>query len=94
MLSKDDVRYIGSLARIHLEENELDDLTRNLADILHYIEKLKTLDVKDIQPTSHVLPIKNVYREDKVLPSLPQEQALATAPNQHKGFFKVPQVIE
>ena len=94
MLSKEEVRYIASLSRIHLEETEVDYLTRNLGDILGYIEKLKKLDVTNVSSTSHVLPLKNIYREDHIRPSLSQSEVLKITSNQHKGFFKVPQVIE
>jgi len=94
MLSKDEVRYIASLSRIHLEEQEVEFLTQNLGDILHYIEKLKGVDITGIQPTTHVLPLKNVYREDKPLALLPREEVLNISPYTIRGFFKVPQVIE
>ena len=59
-----------------------------------YITKLQKLDVDHISPTTHVLPINNVFRQDIVKPSLSQEEALSFAPAKHKGAFKVPQVIE
>jgi len=91
---KDEVRRIADLARIHLEEKELEHLTKNLDSILHYVTKLQKLDVAQTPPTSHVLPINNVFRQDSVKPSLAQEEALSFAPAKHKGAFKVPQVIE
>lgn len=94
MLSKDTTKYIASLSRIHLEDQEVEYLTQNLGGILQYIEKLNKLDVQNIQPTSHVLPLKNVYREDEVKPSLSQADALKFSISQQNGFFKVPQVIE
>ena len=94
MLSKEEVRYISSLSRIHLEEGEVEYLTRNLADTLHYIDKLKKLDVGKIPPTTHVLPLKNVYRADKLKTSLPVQEAVKISAHSYKGFFKVPQVIE
>ena len=94
MLNKEEVRYIASLSRIDLEENEVEILTKSLADILNYIEKLKKLDVSNVKPTSHVLPLENVYREDEVKPSLPQKEALQASVEQHNGSFKVPKVIE
>ena len=93
-MTKDEIRYIASLARINLKDNELEHLTKNLDDILHYITKLQKLDVSQVQPTTHVLPINNVFRPDAVKPSLSQEEALSTAIAKHKGSFKVPQVIE
>jgi aspartyl-tRNA(Asn)/glutamyl-tRNA(Gln) amidotransferase subunit C len=94
MITKDDVKYIASLARIHLQEHELEQLTHNLEDILHYVAKLQKLDVTNVEPTTHVLALKNVYREDVVKPSLTQKEALSISVAQHNGSFKVPQVIE
>ena len=93
-MTRDEIRYIASLARIHLEEKELEHLTKNLDDILHYIAKLQKLDVSQVPATTHVLPLNNVFRPDVVKPSLSQEEALSFAPAKHKGSFKVPQVIE
>ncbi|OGX06266.1 MAG: asparaginyl/glutamyl-tRNA amidotransferase subunit C [Omnitrophica WOR_2 bacterium GWA2_47_8] len=94
MISKKDVYHIASLARIHLDESEIESLTKNLEGILHYIAKLEKLNVKDVQPTSHVLELKNVFREDAVKPSLKQSEAVSITPNHLKGSFKVPLVIE
>ena len=94
MITKNDVIYIASLARIHLKEDEVEKLTHNLEDILHYIGKLEKLDVSNIEPTSHVLPLKNVYRSDTIKPSLSQPESLSISVSQHNGSFKVPQVIE
>lgn len=94
MLSKEDVRYIAHLSRIHLQDQEVERLTKDLEGILHYIEKLKKLDVKGAKPTSHVLPLKNVYREDAVRPSLKQDEVMGISVANQKGSFKVPQVIE
>ena len=93
IISEDDVRYIAGLARIHLQGEEIQRLTKNLEDILHYVNKLEKLNVHGIEPTSHVLPIHSVYREDEVRPSLKQSEATATAVEAHNGFFKVPKVI-
>jgi aspartyl-tRNA(Asn)/glutamyl-tRNA(Gln) amidotransferase subunit C len=93
-MNQDEIRQIASLARINLEEKELEHLTKNLDDILHYIAKLQKLDVSQVQPTTHVLPVTNVFRKDVVKPSLPQDEALSIAVAKHKGSFKVPQVIE
>lgn len=94
MIRKDDVQHIAGLARIYLEDHELDRLTRDLEDIVVYIGNLEKLDVSQVEPTSHVLPLKNVYREDVLKPSLQQEEALKIAVAKHNGSFKVPQVIE
>lgn len=94
MLSKEEVRYIAGLSRIHLEDGEVEHLRRNLADILQYIDTLKKLDISGIAPTAQVLPLKNVYRTDQLKPSLPAAEAVKISPHAYKGFFKVPQVIE
>lgn len=94
MLTKKEVQQIANLARIHLTDEELDKLTGNLGNILGYVEKLKELDVTNVEPTSHALPVQNVYRPDIVKPSLSQDEALKNAPQKEGGAFKVPQVIE
>lgn len=92
---KDDiVRYVARLARIKLDENEVALFARQLDEILGYIDKLKKLDIKDIPPTSHVLPLKNVFRKDEVKPSITKEMALKNAPQRKSDFFVVPKIIE
>ncbi len=94
MITKGDVKYIASLSRMNLKEHEIERLTQNLEDILRYIEKLKKVDVNQIQPTSHVLALDNVFREDVVRPSLRQDKAVHISKNHHNGSFQVPKVIE
>ncbi len=94
MLTKKEVLYIASLSRIHLEDDEVDRLTKTLGEILQYIEILKKIDINNVKPTTHVLPLKNVFRKDKVKPSLKEEDVLKIAVDQAQGSFKVPQVIE
>lgn len=94
MISKKDVKYVADLSRIHLRDDEIDRLTKDMENILGYIHKLDSLDVDQIQPTSHVLPLKNVYREDKVRPSLTQQETLKISVEQQEGAFKVPKIIE
>lgn len=89
-----DVQYVANLARLELTDEELENLTKQLDGILTYMNKLNELDTEGIEPLSHVLPLKNVYREDKVAPSLPVEEALKNAPGREGRFFKVPKVIE
>lgn len=94
MISEKDVQYVAGLARIHLKSEEATRLTKDLEKILDYIHKLNTLDVNDVEPTSHVLPLKNVHREDTVRPSLTQQESLNISVEQQDGSFKVPKVIE
>lgn len=91
---KIDVSYVARLARLALDEKEAGRLGRQLEDILEYISKLDKVDTKKVEPTSHVLPIENVFRQDKLRASLTAPEALKNAPQPENGFFKVPKVIE
>ena len=94
MLNHKDVSYIAALARIHIPDNELEEFTHRLEGIIKYVDQLNELNVDGVEPTSHVLHLKNVYRADIKKPSLPQNEALSTAVDSHQGSFKVPRVIE
>lgn len=93
-ISKKDVEYVAKLARLKLSEEEKEKFTNQLDQILKYVDKLNELDTEKVKPTSHVLPLKNVFRKDKVGKSLKVEKALENAPEKARGFFKVPKVIE
>ncbi len=93
-ITKEIVKYVAHLARIELKPNELERVSGQLKDILGFIDKLKKIDIKNISPTSHILPIKNVLREDNLKPSLPNDKALEGAPQREGNFFGVPKVIE
>lgn len=88
------VRHVALLARLELTEEELARFAHELGDILEYVAKLDELDTSEVPPTSHSLKLVNVMREDIVQSSLPQSEALANAPEQEAGCFKVPQVIQ
>ena len=92
-ITKDTVKYVANLARIELSEKEIEHFTTQLGRILEYVEKLKTLDVKNLEPTTHVLQMKNVYREDKVKKSLSASEALKNAPSKEGDLFKVRKII-
>ena len=92
-ITKSDVEKIAKLAKFKFSEIEKEKLTEELAQIIAYVEKLDELDLENVPPTSHVLDIKNVLRDDKVRPGLNQEEALINAPAKHGGFFSVPKVI-
>ncbi len=94
MLTNKDIRYVAQLARINLDQEELKFFTKQLEDILEYIQKLDKLDVTKVEPTAHVLPIKNVLRGDNLKKSLPVKEVLQNAPSKDDKFFKVPKVIE
>lgn len=87
------VRYIAHLARLELTPQEEDKFSSQLRNILDYVDKLKEVDTKNVPPTSHVLPISNVFREDKREFSLSSREALSNAPKQKNNQFQVPKVI-
>ena len=94
MITSKDVQYIAALARINLSSEEISPLASDLENILGYIKQLEKLDVSHVNPTSHVLSLENVYRQDNITPSLSQDEALSIAIAKLKGSFKVPQIIE
>lgn len=89
-----DVKYVAHLARIALTPEEEQKLGTQLGHILGYIEKLRELDVSQVEPTAHAVPLVNVTRADAIRPSLPHEEALRNAPKQAGGLFVVPQIVE
>ena len=93
-ISVKDVEYLAHLARIQLSPEEVRRFAGELTEILGHVEKLKRLDTEGVPPTSHVLSLSNVFREDKVKPSLPTDEALANAPDKEGPFFRVPKIIE
>jgi aspartyl-tRNA(Asn)/glutamyl-tRNA(Gln) amidotransferase subunit C len=93
-ISKEQVEHVARLARLEVSEDEKAMFARQLSGILTYMDQLKELDTKGVEPTATVLPTDNVFRDDNVRPSLPQEKALANAPDQADGFFRVPKILE
>lgn len=89
-----DVNYVAHLARLHLGAEEEQMYATQLANILGYIAKLNELDVSQIEPTAHAIPLANVFRADEVRPSLTNEEALQNAPAQANGLFLVPKIVE
>jgi len=89
-----DVEHVAKLARLDLSEQEKEMFTAQLSAILKYAEKLKELDTEEVEPTTHVLHLSNVMREDEVHESLPIEKVLRNAPDDEDGQFKVPAVLE
>ena len=89
-----DVKYVAHLARLNLTPEEETKLGAQLDGILGYIEKLKELDVTQVEPTAHAVPLVNVTRPDEVRPSLPHAEALRNAPAQANGLFMVPNIVE
>ena len=93
-ISQNTVQYVADLTRIQLEPKELEHLSQQLQDILGFIDTLNKLDVEKIKPTSHILPLSNVLREDIANASLDPSKALQNAPLKDGNFFIVPKIIE
>lgn len=93
-MDKKEVEYVATLARLALTPDETTQFVGQLNEIFAYIEKLNELDTSTIEPTSHVLPLSNVFRPDEVRPSLPAEKVVGNAPEREATFFKVPNIIE
>jgi aspartyl-tRNA(Asn)/glutamyl-tRNA(Gln) amidotransferase subunit C len=93
-LSPDTFKYVADLSRIELTPQELEKLSLQLQTILGFIDQLSQANIAGIEPTSHILPLSNVLREDNPKGSLPIEETLANAPQKKDNFFVVPKVIE
>jgi aspartyl-tRNA(Asn)/glutamyl-tRNA(Gln) amidotransferase subunit C len=89
-----DIKYVAHLARLSLTPDEEKQFAAQLAGILGYIEKLKELDVTNIEPTAHATPLVNVFRQDQIQPTLSNEEALRNAPAKANGLFIVPKIVE
>ncbi len=89
-----DVKYVAHLARVTLTSEESQRLGAQLGNILGFIEKLNEVDVSQVEPTAHAVPLVNVTRPDEIRPSLPQEDALRNAPAKANGLFMVPKIVE
>jgi len=88
-----DVEYVAGLAKLELSEAEKRKFAKELDKIIKYIDQLKEVDTENIPPTSHIIPMENVLRENKVEISLSQDEALTNAPDKKDEYFKVPKVI-
>jgi aspartyl-tRNA(Asn)/glutamyl-tRNA(Gln) amidotransferase subunit C len=89
-----DVEHVALLARLALTDEEKERFRRQLGLILEHAEKVREVATAEVPPTSHPVPRVNVFRADEPEPCLPHEEALAGAPDQEAGRFKVPRIIE
>lgn len=94
IIPREEIEHIALLSRLSLSEEEKDLFGPQLSAILGYMEKLNELDTKDIEPTSHVLSLNNVMRDDMPSPSIAREEALLNAPSCTDKFYRVPKIIE
>ncbi|MGO8761321.1 MAG: Asp-tRNA(Asn)/Glu-tRNA(Gln) amidotransferase subunit GatC [Desulfobaccales bacterium] len=92
-LTREEVLHVAKLARLSLRPEEMEVFTRQLNDILAYVEKLQELDTEGVPPLAHVIPMFNIFREDVVKEGLARDTALENAPAREEGAFVVPRVI-
>ena len=88
------VDYVSTLSRLRLPQEEKARMTGELEQIVTYMDTLNTLDTDGVEPMSHVFPLKNVLRADKVVPSADREVLLSGAPDRDEGTFRVPKAVE
>lgn len=93
-ISREQVQHVARLARLAFTDDDLDRFATQLSGILAYAEQVSALTTEDVPPTSHALPLHNVFRPDVVGECLTQEKALSTAPEVEQGRFKVPRIME
>jgi aspartyl-tRNA(Asn)/glutamyl-tRNA(Gln) amidotransferase subunit C len=89
-ITRDEVLHVAKLARLELSDEEVERFTEQLSAILEAVDKVSELDLSDVEPTAHPLDLVNVWADDEPQPSLPVEEALASAPDREGNFFKVP----
>lgn len=93
-ITSDDVRHVARLARITLIDEQVEIFRKQLNDIVEYVEKLNEIETSNIEPTSHIVPLNNIFREDLMIPSLPRQEMLRNAPDSNERFYIVPKIIE
>jgi aspartyl-tRNA(Asn)/glutamyl-tRNA(Gln) amidotransferase subunit C len=92
-LTRTDVLHVAHLARLALTDAEVDEFTRQLGVILDHAADVAALDIADVPPTAHPLPLVNVFRFDDVRPSLDRDEVLAGAPDAAEDRFRVPKIL-
>jgi aspartyl-tRNA(Asn)/glutamyl-tRNA(Gln) amidotransferase subunit C len=93
-ISREEVAHLARLSRLAVTEQELDQFAGQLDVILQSVARVGEVTAEDIPPTSHSVPLTNVYRDDVVQPSLTQEEALSGAPDSGEGRFRVPRILD
>lgn len=93
-LTPDDVRKVARLARLKLTDDEVAAFTRQLADVVRYVDQLSEVNTAGVEPLAHAIEIENVLRADEPRPSLPRADALSNAPASDGRYFLVPQILE
>jgi len=92
-ISREDVAHVARLARLALAEEELERYTTQLASVLEHAADIESLDIADVPPTAHPLPLSNVLRDDLPRPSLDRDEVLAQAPDVEDNRFRIPRIL-
>lgn len=93
-LTFEEVKHVASLAKLNLSDEDLDKFQKQLTDIVVFVRSLKEVNTENVEPTSQVTGLENVFREDEVKPSFTQEASLSNAKRKHKGYFVVDAIFE
>lgn len=93
-ITKEQVLHVADLARLKLTEEEQEQMTKDLESIINFADELNKLDIENINPTAHVIPIQNVFRKDEAKQSFDREELLKNAPNSQNGCYSVPKIVE
>lgn len=93
IITKKEVEYVAKLAKLEFSEEEKEEFTSQLNSILDYFKKLNELDTERVEPTAYIISLPNLLNEDKVEPSLPQDEVLFNSKYVKKGYFKVPRIM-
>lgn len=91
---KVDINHIAKLANLPILPSEKEKLEKQLEETLSYVEELNSVDTKNVEPTSQVTDLENVFRDDEAKPSISQEDALSNTKSKHNGLFKVDAIFE
>ena len=94
VISDETIDYVGILAKLELSGEEKEQATKDMANMLNYIDKLNELDTEGVEPMSHVFPVNNVFREDVVTNGDDRDNILKNAPEEKDGMFNVPKTFE
>lgn len=92
MITVKDVEHVAKLARLELTEAEKEKFTKQLGDVLKYVEQMNEIDTTNVKPMAHAFDIVNVMREDKVVSEETKEELIMNAPEEENGFFRVPKI--
>lgn len=92
MITIKDVEHVAKLARLELTEDEKELYTKQLGDVLKYVDQMNEVDTSNVKPMTQVIDFVNVMREDKVVYEQTKEELMANAPEEENGFFKVPKI--